>query len=53
MATSPIRFMDVDDEQKGVEDDEQNDVEDERIDVEDEQEGVCMRVYASSNAYTD
>lgn len=45
MATSPIRFMDVDDEQ--------NDVEDERIDVEDEQEGACMRVYASSNAYTD
>ncbi|KAI4522239.1 hypothetical protein K525DRAFT_199325 [Schizophyllum commune Loenen D] len=45
MATSPIRFMDVDEEQKDVEDDEQNDVEDEqndvedeRIDVEDEQE---------------
>ncbi|KAL1663939.1 hypothetical protein GGF50DRAFT_55866 [Schizophyllum commune] len=45
MATSPIRFMDVDDEQNDVEDDEQNDVEDEqndvedeRIDVEDEQE---------------
>ncbi|KAL1690952.1 hypothetical protein GGG16DRAFT_54689 [Schizophyllum commune] len=35
MATSPIRFMDVDDEQEDVED-EQNDVEDERIDVEDE-----------------
>ena len=52
MATSPIRFMDVDDEQNDVED-EQNDVEDERNDVGDEQEGACMRVYASSNAYTD
>ncbi|KAL1704204.1 hypothetical protein EV121DRAFT_206270 [Schizophyllum commune] len=46
MATSPIRFMDVDDEQNDVEDDEQKDVEDdkqneaedERINVEDEQE---------------
>ncbi|KAL1683029.1 hypothetical protein EV122DRAFT_286593 [Schizophyllum commune] len=44
MATSPIRFVDVDDEQNDVEDeridveDEQIDVEVERIDVEDEQE---------------
>uniref|UniRef100_D8QHQ9 Zinc finger PHD-type domain-containing protein n=1 Tax=Schizophyllum commune (strain H4-8 / FGSC 9210) TaxID=578458 RepID=D8QHQ9_SCHCM len=37
MATSPIRFMDVDDEPNDVED-ERIGVEDERIDVEDEQE---------------
>ncbi|KAL1732163.1 hypothetical protein EV714DRAFT_207242 [Schizophyllum commune] len=37
MATSPIRFMDVDDEQNDVEDGRIA-VEDERIDVEDEQE---------------